>query len=307
MTVGTAFRIGSTTKQFTAAAVLKLVEAGHISLDDPIAKYVDVTPAAWSGVTLRQLLNHTSGIPDYVRTNGFIRGPARLDLGPEELLALVREEPLASPPGAKFAYSNTGYLLLGMVIERVSRRRYNEYIQEQILHPLGLAQTAYDDPQQIVPNRASGYWLDGVLKNARTMTTSSAYASGGLRSTVDDLLAWDLVLHGGRLVSRASVQAMFTDYGHGYGFGSFVQTRHGHRLWNHGGNVPGFSSAFERYPDDGLTVIVLTNIEGPGSERIAKELAGTYFGWAPYPAAKVTRPLKVRKPPRLCENCDAGR
>ena len=117
------------------------------------------------------------------------------------------------------------------------------------------------------------------MKNARPWTTPAAYAGGGLRSNVDDLLRFEEALHGGRLIGSASVAAMFTDYGHHYGFGSFVENRQGHRLWDHGGNLPGFSSAFEQYPDDGLVVIVLTNVEGEGSERLAKELAGIYFGW----------------------------
>jgi CubicO group peptidase (beta-lactamase class C family) len=118
-----------------------------------------------------------------------------------------------------------------------------------------------------------------VLKNARAWATPAAYAGGGLRSNVDDLLRFEEALHGGKLIGPASVAAMFTDYGHNYGFGSFVESRHGHRLWDHGGNLPGFSTAFEQYPDDGLVVIVLTNIEGEGSERLAKDLAGLYFGW----------------------------
>ncbi|MBB5716957.1 serine hydrolase domain-containing protein [Sphingomonas aerophila] len=275
----TVFRIGSTTKPFTATAVMTLVEGGKVSLDSPIRRYVDGLPAAWSAITVRQLLNHSSGIPDYVQVNGFIRGPARLNLTPGELVGLVRNEPLEFTPGAKFHYSNTGYALLGMMIERITGQSYPDYVRDHLLRPAGLTHTAYDNPEDIVPGRASGYWLvDGIAKNARLMTPSAAYAAGGLRSTVDDLLRWNVALHAGKLVNAASLAAMFTDAGHGYGLGSFVEVRRGHRLWDHGGNLPGFSCAFEYYPDDDLTVIVLTNIEGEGSEHIASELAGAYFG-----------------------------
>lgn len=283
-TLDTVFRIGSTTKTFTATAILQLAEKHALSLDDPIAKYYPQAPPAWSAITLRNLLNHTSGIPDFVQANGFIRGPARIDHPPAELVDLVENQPLEFTPGSKFHYSNTGYVLLGMVIEKISGRTYGDYVEETLIKPLGLGHTAYDRQDDIVADRAQGYWrVDGVWKNARPMTTASIYASGALRSTADDLLAWDQALHTGKVLSPASFQAMFDDGGRGYGLGSFVETRHGHRLWDHGGNVPGFCSAFEYYPDDGVTVIVLDNVEGQDAEKLASELAGVYFGWAAKP------------------------
>jgi CubicO group peptidase (beta-lactamase class C family) len=281
MTPDTVFRIGSTTKQLTAAAILQLAEQGKLSLDDPISRYCDA-PSAWADVTLRMLLDHTSGIHDYTRINGFIRTSGRLDLKPEEFVALVRDMPMDFAPGSQFRYDNTGYALLGLVIEKVSGQPYDQYLADKLLRPLSMDHTAYDRSDEIVAKRASGYWLvDGFWRNARIMTTASTYASGGLRATADDLLAWDQALHAGKVVNRQSLEAMFSDRGHGYGFGAFVETRNGHRLWDHGGNVAGFSTAFERYPDDGLTVIVLSNMEGNVAEPLAKELAGIYFGWPP--------------------------
>ena len=279
-TPDTVFRIGSTTKTFTATAILQLAEKGALKLDDPISQYVPATPAAWSAITLRNLLNHTSGIPDFVQANGFVKGPARIDDYPAELVDLVRDKPLEFTPGSKFHYSNTGYILLGMVIEQVSGQSYADYISATLLKPLNLRHTAYDRQDELIPDRAQGYWrVDGAWKNARVMTPASIYASGALRSTADDLLAWDQALHTGKVLSPASLKAMFDDEGRGYGLGSFVETRHGHRLWDHGGNVPGFCSAFEYYPDDGMTVIVLDNIEGQDAEHLANELAGAWFGW----------------------------
>ncbi len=278
---GTVFRIGSTTKQFTAAAILQLAEEGKLEIDDPISKYYD-TPPSWSGITLRQLLTHTSGIPDFTQTNGFIRGGARLEGAPETFLRIIRDQPLDFAPGSKFRYDNTGYVLLGLVIEKVSGETYPQYLEDRIFRPLGMSHTAYDRLDEIVPDRASGYWLtDGGWRNARLWTTAASFAAGGVRSTADDLLRWDQALYGAKPLNPQSIGAMFTDYGHGYGFGSFVELRHGHRLWDHGGNLPGFSSAFERYPDDKLTIIVLSNIEGQQSEQISKALAGLYFGWKP--------------------------
>jgi D-alanyl-D-alanine carboxypeptidase len=287
----TVFRIGSTTKPFTAAAVLQLVESGKIHLDDPIRSYLEGLPTAWSAITVRQLLNHTSGIHDYVQVNGFIRGPARLDLSPAQLVDLVRDQPLDFAPGTRFSYSNTGYALLGMIIQHVSGEPYPDYVRDHILRPLGLTHTAYDDSQDIVPGRASGYWLvDGQPKNARVMTPATAYAAGGLRSTVDDLFSWNQALHGGKFLKPSSLAQMFADDDHrGYGLGSFIEARHGHKLWDHGGNLPGFAAAFEYYPDDDLLVIVLTNVEGGGAENIAEELAGAYFGWPPKPRPAATK------------------
>ncbi|MBI1685900.1 serine hydrolase domain-containing protein [Caulobacter hibisci] len=288
ITPETVFRVGSTSKPFTAVAILQLVESGKIRLDDPIGSYLDAVPAAWSAVTVRQLLNHTSGIHDYVQVNGFIRGPARLDLTPPQLADLVRDMPLDFPPGTRFNYSNTGYALLGMIIERVSKESYPDYVRDHLLRPLGLTHTAYDDSQDIVPGRASGYWfVDGQPRNARVMTPATAYAAGGLHSTVDDLFRWSQALYGNKILKPSSLAQMFADEDHrGYGLGSFVETRHGHRLWDHGGNLPGWAAAFEYYPDDDFLVIVLTNIEGGGAEHIAAELAGSYFGWAPDPTPR---------------------
>jgi CubicO group peptidase (beta-lactamase class C family) len=169
-------------------------------------------------------------------------------------------------------------VLLGLLIERLSGQSYSAYLEDHLLRPLGLADTAYDDAREIVAHRASGYARSGSsLTNALPISVAATYAAGGLRSTADDLLRWDQALHAGRLLRPASLAAMFTDYGHGYGFGAFIEVRSGHRLWDHGGNLPGFSSAFDHYPDDGLTVIVLSNIEGDASEKIAHDLAQLFF------------------------------
>ena len=276
----TVFRIASTTKSFTAAAVLKLVDAGEVKLDDPVSTYYRNAPAAWGKVRVRDLLDQTSGIEDFIQANGFIRGPARMQQQPDDLIALVRDKPLRSPPGAQFSYSNTNYVLLGRIISTVTGLQYQDYLRKSILDTLGLHNTAYDNPEDVVEQRASGYWRpSGAWGNARLMTPEVLDAAGALRSTADDLLAWSEALHKGDVISTASRRAMFTDYGHGYGFGSFIENRHGHLEWDNGGNLTGFCSAFEYYPADDVTVIVLDNVEGRDAESLAKELAGLYFDW----------------------------
>ena len=273
------FPIASTTKQFTAAAVMQLVEAGKLSLDDPISRFVPSAPAAWSGITLRHLLTHESGISDYTKVSGFLRKQGVYHHEPDELLQIVEQQALDSTPGTRFSYDNTGYVLLGFVIERASNQSYSEYLRQHIFLPLGMLNTALDGDADVVPKSAFGYSINsGVAKIAPRLAPSVTFSAGGLRSTADDLLKWDQALYTPRVLTRQSISSMFSDYGHGYGFGSFIEERHGHRLWDHGGDLPGFSAAFDRFPDDHLTVIVLSN-EGDDAEGLAGRLADAFFDW----------------------------
>ncbi len=275
----TVYRIASATKQFTAAAIMRLVEQGRVRLDDPLAKYYAATPPTWSSVTLRNLLDHTSGLLDYTQVSGFLQNGARLDQPPETLIGAIRDKPPETKPGTHFAYNNTDYILLGLVVEAVSGRSYAQFLDAEFFGPLGMSSTRYDDLGDVVARRAAGYVVqDGRVRNAPFLATSAAFAAGGLRSTAPDLLVWDQALHSGKVLKPQSVSQMFTDWGHGYGFGAFVERRAGHRLWSHGGNLPGFATAFEHYPDDDLTVIVLSNLDGSSAERLSKLLALGYFG-----------------------------
>jgi CubicO group peptidase (beta-lactamase class C family) len=219
-TVDTRFRIGSTTKTFTAVTILRLVDEGKVALDAPVAEYVPNLPQAWAGVTIKMLLSHTAGVPDYVFAPTFKDREARLVQMPKSLLALVREKPLDFPPGEGWRYSNTGFVLLGMVIEKVSGRSYADYLRDEFFTPLGMADTGYETEDAVMARRASGYmrtrdgWALGPF-----MAPSSAYAAGALYSTVDDLLKWDQALYGDRLVSKAGRDLMFADYRNHYGLG----------------------------------------------------------------------------------------
>lgn len=199
-------------------------------------------------------------------------------------MALTEHEPLLFEAGTRFEYSNTGYMLLGLAIEAASGEPYERYLREHILGPLGLADTDYDDQSTILPRRASGYRFgNGRWRNAPPMASSVAYAAGGLRSTVDDLLAWDEALLGGTILSAPSREAMFRDDGSGYGLGWFIgkmQTvgEAPRRLWSHGGHVSGFLSISDIYPDEHLAVIVLANTETAPVQKLSRELAALWFG-----------------------------
>lgn len=277
-TPDTRFRLGSITKQFTAAAILQLAEQGKLTLDDPISKYYADAPAAWGPVTLKHLLTHTSGIPSYTAIPGFFGNPSRADRTPAEIVKLTQDRPLEFPPGSKFAYDNSGYILLGYVIEKVSGQTYEAYLKDHVFPRAGLANTGYDSSTAILPKRAAGYHhARGTVENAPYLAMSLPYAAGSLYSTVDDLLAWEQALQAGKVISPASVKAMFTDYGFKYGFGQSIGDQKGHRLWNHGGGINGFATMLAFYPDDGVTVVVLGNFDDAPSGRIATRLADLYF------------------------------
>ena len=205
-TPGTKFRLGSITKQFTATCIMQLVEAGKINVDDPISKYYADSPAAWSKVTIHHLLTHTSGMPSYTELPGFFQKQAMSDRTPEEIIKLTQDQPLQFEPGSKFRYDNTGYIILGYVIEKVSGEKYADYLQKHIFDPLGMHDTGYDMAKDIIPHRASGYlYADGKWINSPYLAMSLPYAAGSLYSTVDDLLIWDQALYANKPVSAASL------------------------------------------------------------------------------------------------------
>ncbi len=274
----TRFRLGSITKQFTAVAILQLAEQGKLSIDDPISKYYPEAPAAWAPITLKHLLTHTSGIPSYTAIPAFFAQKARLDLTPDGIVALTRDKPLEFTPGSKYAYDNTGYVLLGYVIEKVSGQTYAAYLHDQIFAPLGMKDSGYDVSATVLAGRAAGYSMaGGTARNADYLAMTLPYAAGSLYSTVDDLLVWDQALHAGKVIGPASVAAMFTDYGFKYGFGQGVSVQNGHRTWSHSGGINGFSTMLTHLPDDGVTVVVLSNIEQAPSGRVSQKLIDVWF------------------------------
>lgn len=273
------FRLGSLTKQFTAVAILQLMEAGRLALDDKIAEHYRDAPAAWRDVSLMHLLTHTSGIPSYTSIPGFFESAARFERTPQEIVALTRDAPLLFPPGAQFKYNNGGYIILGHIIELLSGMRYENYVAQKILTPLGLAATGYEHDETVIPLRARGYRFekDG-FKNAAFLAMSVPYAAGAIYSTADDLLVWLKALAAAKPISADSVALMIRDHGHGYGFGFAIQSQFARRHLVHAGGINGFSVVLSHYPDADLTLIVLANIQGAPVQKVARDLAALYFG-----------------------------
>jgi len=280
----TKFRLGSITKQFTATAILQLAEQGKLTIDDPVSRYYPAAPPSWSRITIKQLLTHTSGIPDYPELAGFDGHDERFGHTPEQLIESVRDKPLQFEPGAQFAYDNTGYVLLGYIVEKLSGQSYAQYLQTHVFGPLGMRDTGYDVGETIMPRRAAGYALgsEGWV-NAAPVDMSTPFSAGGLYSTIGDLLIWDQALYAGKALSAASQAAMFADYGHRYGFGWWVRKQWGHDIIWHGGGINGFSNALQRYPQDRMTVVVLSNSQTSPSAKLATDLAGLCFGAPVYP------------------------
>ena len=278
----TKFRLGSITKQFTATAILELAEAGKLKTDDPISKYYTDAPASWSKITIHHLLTHTSGIPSYTSIPRFFQKQAMFDLTPAEIVKLTQDQPLEFEPGEKWKYDNSGYILLGYVIEKVSGQSYADYIRQHIFDPLGMRDTGYDNTKDVLPRRASGYvYNNGHWLNAPYLAITLPYAARSLYSTADDLLVWDQALYAGKLLSAESFRKMFTPYKNGYGYGWGIGKQFDRKMISHGGGINGFSTMISRYPDDKVTVIVLANMQTNASGRIAKALAGMAFGVPP--------------------------
>lgn len=274
----TVFRIGSITKQFTSMAIMILQERGKLSAGDPVCKYFENCPAAWQPLTLRHLLSHTSGITNYTNFPGFIK-TAAIPTTTAEVIERFKDKPLEFTPGEKYAYSNSGYYLLGVIVEKVSGKSYADFLQENIFAPLGMKNTLYDDPARIIKNRADGYLLKGEdLTNSAPIDMSVAYAAGALMSTVEDMLIWDQALYTEKLVSRKTLDEIFTPVKGNYGYGWSIGKKGEHARIAHGGNIYGFSAYFARFPDDRLTIIVLSNNQSASGGEITDDLASIAFG-----------------------------
>lgn len=278
----TIFQTGSVGKQFTAAGVMMLVEEGKVGLDDHVSKYFADAPVTWKDITVRNLLTHTSGIPDY--TEKLI--DLRKDYTEAQLLKIFERLPLNFPPGQKWTYSNTGYVLLGIIIHKVTGQFYGDFLHDRIFAPLGMTSTRIISEADIIPNRASGYRLvKGMLKNQEWVSpTLNTTADGALYTNVLDMAAWDAALRTGKLLNQSSFEQMYTPVTltdgktYPYGFGWDIAQAGGRRLLEHGGAWQGFTTFIARYDEEALTVIVLTNLDSEHSNpaRIAHHIAGLY-------------------------------
>src|SRR5262245_37099591 len=280
-TVETKFRLGSITKQFTAMAVMILAERGKLSVQDLIGKHLENAPPAWANITIRHLLTHTSGIPSYTGFPQMMSRTVRLPASLDEIVATFRDKPLEFEPAEEFRYSNSGYIVLGKIIERASGQDYETFVRQNIFQPLAMNDSGYDHNAAILPNRAAGYIrMFIILANATYIDMTWPHAAGALYSTVDDLAKWDRALAEGKLIGPKSYEEMFSPFLRTYAYGWFVRDRDGHKEIGHGGGIHGFSTSIVRYPDDKVCVIVLNNVVPVGSEKIARDLAGMALGLA---------------------------
>lgn len=269
----TKFRLGSLTKQFTAASILLLWERGKLDLKDPLTRYVPGAPPAWGKITLFNLLTHTSGIPNFT-TFGDYASHKTFPATPDQLVGRFRDKPLEFKPGQGWSYSNSGYVLLGHLIERVCGESYAEFLERNFWGPLGMADSGYDSNSAILHNRASGYahGSNGLL-NADYIHMSVPLSAGGLYSTTGDLFRWQKALFGGKVLSSAALKLMTRPFKQGYALGLRVREANGQEVIEHGGGIEGFNAMLAYYPRIQLHAIVLANISGSAPQEIANHLA----------------------------------
>ena len=281
----TIFRLGSVTKQFTSMAIMQLREKGRLDVDDPIAKYLPTYPNG-EEITIHHLLTHTSGIPDFgefpdLQKTIMIPSPV------EKTIQRFKDKPLEFTPGEKFKYSNSGYILLGYIIEKVSGTSYEEFLEENIFQPVNMMNTGYDHHDTLLKHRASGYSIGGGgLTNAAYIDMSIPYAAGALYSTVEDLYLWDRALYTEKLVKKSSLDRMFTPFvetesgaikAH-YAYGWNVLSLFDRKVITHSGGINGFRQQIARYVDDDVCIVVLSNIETAPVDKISMDLAAIVFG-----------------------------
>lgn len=277
-TTDTKFRIGSLTKQFTAAAILLLQERGKLSVNEPISKYLTDLPNAWSKVTINNLLTHTSGIPNFTSAPGFNVYELQSH-NPEESVALVQSKPLDFEPGTKFYYSNTNYVLLGEVIEHVSGMPYASFLRQNIFIPAGMSDTGADVDSATISKRAQGYDSSPEgFRRTEAISMSVPFSAGFLYSTVGDLLKWEQALFADKIISATSLRSMTTGGLGEYGMGLFIRSMDGHQLITHDGTIQGFESSLNYYPERQLTIVVLGNVRTDAPLRIATQLGKVAFG-----------------------------
>jgi len=310
----TVYESGSLAKQFTAAAVVMLSEQGRFSLDDPITRFLPEGATKWRGITIRHLLTHTSGISDHADS----ALDSRRDYTEDELVRLAANQPVEFPPGERWSYSSTGYVLLGIIIHRVTGVFYGDFLRDHIFRPLGMRTARVMSAADIIPNRAAGYYfVNDTLKNQDWVSSSlNATADCCLLFTVRDLVQWALALNHGKVPSRAGLDASWTpvrlnsEGTYPYGFGWHVTQQRGYRRIGHSGSSQGFQTTIQRYPDFNLTVIVLVNVAQSLPEAMAFGIAGILEP-ALRPPHLLQRPASEVQPPeaidRLVADLSIGR
>jgi len=275
-TTKTKFRIASITKTFTTVCILQLVERGQLHLEDPLSKYY---PNYTNGnhITIHHLLTHTSGIANYTDDPHMLEWAVHPST-PEKIIERFSQKELDFSPGEQYNYSNSGYILLGAILEQITGQSYEQYLQEHIFEPLGMKDSRLDRPDYILDLRAAGYQFseEGTILNAPFFNSTNAYSAGAIISTVEDLHIWDQALYTDQLLGKSSIDQMFTPFkgeqDYHYGYGWIIQETPYGKLVTHTGGIPGFSSILLRFIDRGVCVHALSNIAQDVSE-IGKKIA----------------------------------
>jgi CubicO group peptidase (beta-lactamase class C family) len=276
----TKFRLGSITKQFTAASILLLQERGKLSVQDPICKFFDNCPDAWKEITIHHLLTHTSGIPNFTSFGDYEK-TAMIPATIESLVGRFKDKPLDFKPGEKMSYSNSGYVALGYIIEKVAGESYESFLQKNIFGPLKMSDTGYDSHGAILKNRATGYSSkDGKRVNSEYLDMTIPHAAGALYSTVEDLFKWNEALFSDKLLSAKSREMMMPTDKYGYAYGLVVARGQNRKTVMHGGNINGFDTFLARFPEEKVTIVVLRNADYGvlSPNKISEGLAAIVFG-----------------------------
>ena len=278
-TPSTKFRLGSVTKQFTAAAILLLEERGKLKLEDRVKAHLPDSPMAWDRITIFNLLTHTSGIPNFTAFANYseIKATNRTAAA---AVAAVRDRPLEFGPGEEYRYSNSGYVALGAIIEQVSGQSYETFVVENIFKPLGMNDSGYDSNTAIIKRRASGYTRipAGGYRNAGYLHMSIPHAAGALYSTTEDLVRWQQARCGGKVLKNPSLDRMITPFKNDYALGIGSALEKGRRVIAHNGGIDGFNTRLAYYPDTKTTVIALSNVNGPVPDVLVPQLGRLMHG-----------------------------
>jgi CubicO group peptidase (beta-lactamase class C family) len=283
-TPATNYRLASLTKQFTAMSIMLLVREGKLTLDTPVSQLLDGFPPYAAGVHVRHLLTHTSGLWDY---EDFVPDTQRTQVHDADALSLLRARTDSTyfPPGTAWRYSNTGYALLALIVEKVSGMRFADFLKTRIFDAVGMPNTvAFEDGRSTVSRRAFGYTVHGdSVTRSDQSSTSAVLGDGGIYSSVEDMAKWEGAIRSGALVDSATWKATFTPFAlsngssSGYGFGWFIDDFQGHRRYRHHGETMGFTNSIMRFPDDSLTIVILTNRSDSAPWTIAERVAALYL------------------------------
>ncbi len=275
-TDSTTFRIGSMSKSVTATAIMLLRDQGKLKLEDSVCTYIPSCPPAWKSVTLSNLLTHTSGVPDITKFPDFMTYRT-IGRTPKQLVDHIAEQPTDFPPGSRFVYSNSNFILLGYVIENVTKTPYETFLAKNIFEPAGMTRSGYEENSKLPA--AKGYVREGdVYRDPDLSDMSVRFSAGGLYSTTTDLMALACGLSAGKILKSSTVEEMWTDRGNGYGYGWFVENETNRKAVGHNGRIDGFASSFRLFRDEDLFIAVLSNVNGTNTERMSTALAAIAHG-----------------------------